>query len=58
MTCGAVEENLRNNRAAEQALRTQGYNVGLHELRDAHNWVAWRDGLDPHLADVLTLAWS
>jgi enterochelin esterase-like enzyme len=58
MTCGAVEENLRNNRAAEQALRTQGYDVELHELRDAHNWVAWRDGLDPHLADVLTLAWS
>jgi enterochelin esterase-like enzyme len=58
MTCGSVEENLRNNRAVEQALRAQGYDVELHEVRDAHNWVAWRDGLDPHLTDVLERAWK
>ena len=25
---------------------------------DAATWVAWRDGLDPHLTDVLAIAWS
>jgi len=28
----------------------------LREARDAHNWVAWRDSLDPPLLDVLALA--
>jgi enterochelin esterase-like enzyme len=58
LTCGTVEENLRNNAAVATALARQGYDVGLYELRDAHNWVAWRDGLDPHLLDVLERAWS
>ena len=58
MTCGTVEENLRNNRAVASALARQGYDVALHEARDAHNWVAWRDSLDPHLLDVLALAWE
>jgi enterochelin esterase-like enzyme len=58
MTCGTVEENLRNNRALAAALAAQGYDVALRELRDAHNWVAWRDGLDPHLLDVLEQAWT
>ena len=58
MTCGTVEENMRNNRAVADALARQGYDVALHETRDAHNWVAWRDSLDPHLLDVLVRAWS
>ena len=58
LTCGTVEENLRNNAIVAGALARQGYDAELHELRDAHNWVAWRDGLDPHLLDVLERAWS
>ena len=40
MTCGTVEENLRNNRALKGALAGQGYDVALVENRDGHNWVA------------------
>ena len=58
MTCGAVEENLANNRATFRALEAQAYNVSLHENRDAHNWVAWRDTFDPHLSDLLVRVWS
>jgi enterochelin esterase family protein len=58
LTCGTVEENLRNNHAVADALAAQGYDVELHEVRDAHNWVAWRDSLDPHLVDVLVRAWT
>jgi hypothetical protein len=25
----------------------------MAEQRDAHNWVCWRDALDPHLPDLL-----
>lgn len=58
MTCGTAEENLHNNRAAYGALRAQGYDVRLHENRDAHNWVAWRDALDPFLIEFLEGLWS
>ncbi len=58
MTCGTVEENLDNNRAVALALAEQGYDVVLHENRDAHNWTAWRDTFDPQLAAVLARAWS
>ena len=27
--------------------------VRLHENRDAHNWVAWRDTLEPHLRELI-----
>jgi enterochelin esterase family protein len=57
MTCGVAEENLANNRALASALRAQGYAVRLHEVRDAHNWVAWRDALSPGLVDLLRLVW-
>jgi enterochelin esterase-like enzyme len=53
MTCGTVEENLTNNRAVAAALKRQGHPVQLHVNRDAHNYVAWRDCLDPHLTDLL-----
>jgi enterochelin esterase family protein len=58
MTCGTTEENLHNNRAAYGAMRAQGYDIQLHEHRDAHNWVSWRDALDPFLIDYLARLWS
>ena len=58
MTCGAVEENLLNNRAMFSALRAQGYDVVLHENPDAHNWVGWRDTFDPDLVGLLKRLWS
>lgn len=53
MTCGVPEENLANNRVMARALAAQGYDVALHELRDGHNYVAWRDAFDPHLTRLL-----
>jgi enterochelin esterase-like enzyme len=53
LTCGTVEENLAANRALEESLRARGYDARLHEIRDGHNWVAWRDSLDPHLRRLL-----
>jgi enterochelin esterase family protein len=58
LTCGAPEENLANNRAVATALRRQGHDASLHVNRDAHNYVAWRDTLDPLLTDLLARAWG
>jgi enterochelin esterase family protein len=58
MTCGTVEENLRNNQTLKAALDGQGYDVRLVENRDGHNWVGWRDAFDPHLRDLLQRVWS
>lgn len=58
MTCGAVEENLSNNLAIGDALAGQGYEVRVHQNRDAHNWVGWRDTFDPLLSDLLKKMWS
>jgi enterochelin esterase-like enzyme len=58
ITCGAPEENLANNRAVATALRRQGHDVRLHVNRDAHNYVGWRDALDPHLTDLLARVWG
>ncbi|HEX8581172.1 MAG TPA: alpha/beta hydrolase-fold protein [Acidimicrobiales bacterium] len=58
MTCGTGEENLANNRDMRGALLSLGYDVALHEVRDAHNWVAWRDAFDPHLVGLLGRMWS
>ena len=58
LTCGAPEENLANNRAVAAALRRQGHDASLHVNRDAHNYVGWRDALDPHLVDLLARAWG
>jgi enterochelin esterase-like enzyme len=52
-TCGAAEENLANNHAVAAALAGRGYPLRFAEVRDAHNWVCWRDALDPHLVDLL-----
>ena len=53
LTCGTVEENLAANRALEESLRARGYDARLHEFRDGHNWVAWRNSFHPHLLRLL-----
>jgi enterochelin esterase family protein len=53
LTCGAVEENLANNRDTAAVLCRQGYRVEFTEVPDAHNWTGWRDALDPHLSTLL-----
>lgn len=58
MTCGTAEENLSNNRAVHDALARQGYPSDLVEHPDAHNWVSWRDVLDPHLVTLLQRVWG
>jgi enterochelin esterase family protein len=56
LTCGTVEENLENNEAMARHLRRLGYPVSLFRVRDAHNYTAWRDTLDPHLGRLLETA--
>lgn len=58
LTCGTVEENLANNRAVASALASQGYDVRLEVVRDAHNWIGWRDALAPHLPGLLRRLWE
>jgi enterochelin esterase-like enzyme len=58
MTCGSEEENLANNRAVAAALAAQGYDVRLDLVRDTHNWIAWRDALEPHLRAFLRRLWA
>lgn len=54
MTCGGIEENITNNRIMARSLTEQGYDVALHEVRDVHNYTAWRDCFDPHLTGLLS----
>jgi enterochelin esterase-like enzyme len=58
ISCGAVEENLDNNRAVAAALDGAGYPLEYVEHPDAHNWISWRDVLHPHLAELLLRAWG
>jgi enterochelin esterase-like enzyme len=58
LTCGALEENLGNNRDMAQILHGQRYRAGLVELPDVHNYVAWRDAFDPHLTGLLAEVWG
>jgi len=58
LTCGELEENLDNNRDMAATLDEQGYRVGLVELPDVHNYVAWRDAFDPHLTALLAGVWG
>ena len=53
LTCGTVEQNLAPNRALEHSLRDRGYDARLFEIRDGHNWVAWRDSFHPQLRRLL-----
>ena len=58
LTCGAAEENLGNNRQMTGALLAQGYPARMIEVPDAHNFIAWRDALDPALTGLLRTVWS
>lgn len=58
ITCGTAEENLENNQAVAAALARRGFEVVTFWNRDAHNWVAWRDALYPHLPELLLRAWT
>jgi enterochelin esterase-like enzyme len=57
LTCGALEENVHNNRLMTRALTAHGCPATLHEGRDLHNYTAWRDAFDPHLTALLRAAW-
>ncbi len=54
MSCGVLEENLANNRAMAATLRGLGYSVSIREVLDVHNYTAWRDALDPGLAELIS----
>jgi enterochelin esterase family protein len=58
LVCGTVEENLANNRRMAAALDASGHGVTFAEFRDAHNFTAWRDALDPHLTALLADLWG
>ncbi len=53
LTCGAIEENLANNRLMAQSLRARGYPAELAEVPDMHNYTAWRDAFQPHLTALV-----
>jgi enterochelin esterase-like enzyme len=53
MTCGAIEENVANNRRMLAAFRSRGYRAALHEVPNLHNYTAWRDAFDPYLSALL-----
>lgn len=54
ITCGTTEENLANNESLAVTLRRLSYPTRFVRVRDAHNYTAWRDALDPHLATLVT----
>lgn len=58
LTCGTVEEALLANTAMAATIRRLGYRSQLRRVRDAHNWIAWRDALDPSLSQLLTSLWK
>jgi len=53
ITCGTIEENLANNQAMAAALGRLGYPVEFAEVRDVHNYTAWRDAFDPRLVELI-----
>ncbi len=53
LTCGAIEENVANNRLMARALRARGYPAELAEVPDMHNYTAWRDAFHPHLTGLV-----
>jgi enterochelin esterase family protein len=57
MTCGTEEENIHNNRLMAAALADQGYPVRLAGLPNRHDFESWRDGLYPHLTELLASVW-
>ena len=53
MTCGIGRGEPGQQPRHARALARQGYPAELVVTRDAHNWDAWRDVLDPHLTRLL-----
>ena len=53
LTCGAIEENVANNRLMARSLRARGYPAELAEVPDMHNYTAWRDAFHPHLTRLV-----
>jgi enterochelin esterase family protein len=53
VTCGAIEENVENNRLLTATLARLGYDVAKAEVRDVHNYTAWRDAFHPHLTTLM-----
>jgi enterochelin esterase family protein len=53
ITCGIAEENLANNQRIALRLTELGYRTSVHTVRDAHNYVAWRDALHPCLTGLI-----
>jgi enterochelin esterase family protein len=58
LTCGRAEENVHNNRLMATSLARQGYAAQLHEVPGLHDFDAWRDAFNPHLARLLVSLWS
>jgi enterochelin esterase family protein len=58
MTCGALEENLANNREMARALAAQEFDVELQVVPDMHNYIGWRDALHPYLTHLLLRVWG
>ncbi len=54
LTCGIAEENLANNQRMAHRLAELGYPASIVTVRDAHNYVAWRDALHPQLTHLIT----
>lgn len=53
MTCGAIEENLANNKLMAAALQRQGHSVTMRIVPDAHTMIGWRDAWSPELDDLI-----
>lgn len=53
LTCGIPEENLANNHAMAATLDRLGYPTQFREVRDTHNYTAWRDALHPSLTELI-----
>jgi len=53
MTCGAIEENLANNKQMAAALERQRHPVTLRVVPDAHTMIGWRDAWSPELDDLI-----
>jgi enterochelin esterase family protein len=58
LTCGVLEENYANNLEMFAALLRLGHEVRFFDVRDLHNYTAWRDSLDPALTGLLRSVWG
>lgn len=58
LTCGTVEETLLANTAMAASLCRLGYRSELRQVRDAHNWISWRDAFAPSLCRLLSSLWK